>query len=71
MHSVLNCHNKANRVLPIPIRKKSGERGGHYRYRVSGHAPTVPHSTDEDDQKGRIRFQQDGAPSHYIEEDRE
>jgi hypothetical protein len=58
MHSDLNCHNVAqHRGLPgivmineSPIRKKSrrvrsGERGGHYRYRVSGHAPTVPYST--------------------------
>jgi hypothetical protein len=26
---------------------------------------------DEDDQEGRIHFQQDGAPPHYIEELRE
>jgi hypothetical protein len=37
----------------------------------SGHAVTVPHSTDEDDQEGRIYFQQDGAPPHYLEEVRE
>jgi hypothetical protein len=26
---------------------------------------------DEDDQEGRTRFQQDGAPAHYLEEVRE
>jgi hypothetical protein len=26
---------------------------------------------DEDDQEGRIHFQQDGAPPHYLEEVRE
>jgi hypothetical protein len=31
-------------------------------YRVSGHAPTVPHSADEDDQDGRIRFLQIQGP---------
>jgi hypothetical protein len=43
----------------------------YYRYRVSGHAPTVPHSTDEDDQEGRIHFQKDGAHPHYLGEVRE
>jgi hypothetical protein len=37
-----------------------------YRYRVSLHAPAVSHSTDEDDQEGRIHFQQDDAPLHYF-----
>jgi hypothetical protein len=26
---------------------------------------------DEDDQEGRIHFQQDGAPTHYLEEVRD
>jgi hypothetical protein len=44
----------------------------HYRYRVSGHAPTVPHSTaTRDGQEGRIQFQQGGAPLHCLGEVRE
>jgi hypothetical protein len=39
----------------------------HYRYRVSGHAPTVHHSTvREDNQERRSNFQQKGAPPHYL-----
>jgi hypothetical protein len=37
-----------------------------YQYSVSRHAPTVPHSTDEDDQEGCIHFQQDGTPPLYL-----
>ena len=43
-----------------------------YRYRVSRHAPEIliP-QLDEDDQEGRIHFQQDGVPPQYLEEVRE
>jgi hypothetical protein len=48
IHSVSNCHNVAkhckfdarNSVRPLLLH---GDE--HYQYRISGHAPTVPHST--------------------------
>jgi hypothetical protein len=33
--------------------------------------PLITLKLDEDDQEGRIHFQQDGTPSHYLEEVRE
>jgi hypothetical protein len=48
IHNVFNCHNVAkhykfdarNSVQPLLLHGDDN-----YRYRVSGHAPTVPHST--------------------------
>jgi hypothetical protein len=69
MHNVWNCHNVANHCkfdARNSVRLLLLHGDDHYQYRVSGHAPTVPHSTIR-----RIHFQQNGAPPHYLEEVRE
>jgi hypothetical protein len=75
MHNVLNCHNIARHCkfdARNSVRPHLLHGDDHYRYRVSGHAPTflIP-QLDEEDQERRIHFQQDGATPHYLEEVRE
>jgi hypothetical protein len=85
MYSVLNCRNIAKHSefylrylwLTIPHKKKSiaigsVERGGHHRpLPISCVWTCLNSSSFQDDQGGRIHFQQIGAPADYLGKVRE